>query len=1051
MRTAAVLTLLFLGFSSFVADAEDPATAVPATSKAILITGIQRSAPVDFEREILPLMRTSCLACHNRTKAKADLILETPADMLKGGESGPAVIPKRGAESLLLKLAAHQEKPIMPPKDNKVEAANLAPEQLGLLKLWIDQGATGEVRQDQTIAWEALPSGVNPILAVAMTRDGQTIACGRANQLSLYDLPTQRLIGRLTDPDLQKAGLYAKPGIAHRDMVNSLAFSPDGLWLASGDYRAVKLWHRESEEARRELTSTELPSTTSLATSSHGQWIATGHSDGRVALWNSEALTMTAQWPAQGHAIVQLGFSPDGTKLASLSGSSRIGLWSVPAGKSLGWIQAGTLLTALTWTSDGQSVVAVGEDKVIRAWSPPGLEQTNSVQIHELKSSESTVTALASSPGLTNQVVSGGQDGLIRFWNLEKGEILRKLEQGSPVTALALSADGKRLLSTGSNSVARLWNLEDGKVISELKGDFLADAAVLAVDRDLSFSKSEITFRQGALEESRKREKAEADFVSKALENRLTAERNYSEKQKGVLAALEARVIAEKLPAELAAELQKNRETLEAAEGAARQAEKEAAEAKERATQVRTNSEIASKAARDLAKALESDGGKTPGLAESKAAAESLATAATKLIEDARIVAERFAADAVPKRKSAEETRAQTTKKTTEIAEKQKAAPDKIVAAVKALETAEKESETLLVAKRSSEDQLQANQRAAKNAAALVPVAVAALQSAEAEQKRLATDLQTSKTKAEEAAKPILTAAFSRDGSLVFTAGADGKVHAWGADTGVASSVFSAGSGAVRFVGVSGENSVVALESNHAPVVWTRHERWSLARTLGDSPMLQGRVNALQFSPDGKLLAVGSGDPSRSGDLNLWDAASGKLVRNFTNAHSDVVLAVDFSADGKLLASSASDRFVKVWELATGKMSRSFEGHTHHVMGVSWKRDARTLASAGADKVIKVWNYVTGEQKRTIGGAEKELTSIGYVQATGEALVTSGDSQVRLVNDEGKTTRTFGVASDFVQTAAVTADGRWVVGGGQDSVLRIWNGANGQLVRAFEP
>ena len=87
MRTAAVLTLLFLGFSSFVADAEDPATAVPATPKAILITGIQRSAPVDFEREILPLMRTSCLACHNRTKAKADLILETPADMLKGGES----------------------------------------------------------------------------------------------------------------------------------------------------------------------------------------------------------------------------------------------------------------------------------------------------------------------------------------------------------------------------------------------------------------------------------------------------------------------------------------------------------------------------------------------------------------------------------------------------------------------------------------------------------------------------------------------------------------------------------------------------------------------------------------------------------------------------------------------------------------------------------------------------------------------------------------------------------------------------------------------------
>jgi len=163
------------------------------------------------------------------------------------------------------------------------------------------------------------------------------------------------------------------------------------------------------------------------------------------------------------------------------------------------------------------------------------------------------------------------------------------------------------------------------------------------------------------------------------------------------------------------------------------------------------------------------------------------------------------------------------------------------------------------------------------------------------------------------------------------------------------------------------------------------------------------------------------------------------------------VLSVDFSEDGKLLASSGSDRFVKVWNLESGKMSRSFEGHTHHVLGVTWKRDARTIASAGADKVIKLWNYVTGEQKRTIGGSEKEVTSIGYVDSTGEALVTSGDAQVRLVSEDGKTVRSFGGAKDFVQAAAVTPDGRWVVGGGQDSILRIWDGRSGQLLKAFDP
>ena len=82
--------------------------------------------------------------------------------------------------------------------------------------------------------------------------------------------------------------------------------------------------------------------------------------------------------------------------------------------------------------------------------------------------------------------------------------------------------------------------------------------------------------------------------------------------------------------------------------------------------------------------------------------------------------------------------------------------------------------------------------------------------------------------------------------------------------------------------------------------------------------------------------------------------------------HSDAVFGLDFSADGKYLASSAADKFVKVLDLSTGKVVKTFEGHTHHVLGVSWKRDGRTLASAGADNVIKVWDFVTGERKKTI-------------------------------------------------------------------------------------
>ena len=88
----------------------------------LAVAEIQRTTPVDFEKEILPALSANCLACHNRTKAKADLVLETPADILKGGENGPAVVPKRPNDSLLLKSAAHRADPVMPPKDNKVAA-----------------------------------------------------------------------------------------------------------------------------------------------------------------------------------------------------------------------------------------------------------------------------------------------------------------------------------------------------------------------------------------------------------------------------------------------------------------------------------------------------------------------------------------------------------------------------------------------------------------------------------------------------------------------------------------------------------------------------------------------------------------------------------------------------------------------------------------------------------------------------------------------------------------------------------------------------------------
>src|SRR5688500_1237373 len=149
----------------------------PAKAEPIAVTAVKRDKPVDFEKEILPFFRESCLACHNATDAKGELVLETPEKIRKGGENGPAVVPGKPAESLLLKLAAHQEKPVMPPRKNKAGAMPLSSEQLGLIQLWIEQGATGTVSTALgPVPWKGVPANLKSIEAVAISRDGQYAA-----------------------------------------------------------------------------------------------------------------------------------------------------------------------------------------------------------------------------------------------------------------------------------------------------------------------------------------------------------------------------------------------------------------------------------------------------------------------------------------------------------------------------------------------------------------------------------------------------------------------------------------------------------------------------------------------------------------------------------------------------------------------------------------------------------------------------------------------------------------------------------------------------------
>ncbi|HEV3025770.1 MAG TPA: c-type cytochrome domain-containing protein, partial [Pirellulales bacterium] len=348
------------------------AAAAIADDQPIAIAEIKRDAPVDFEREILPLLKRSCLACHNATVKESQLILETPTTILKGGDSGPALVPKNGAESLLLGRATGKIDARMPPKDNKVAAPALKPEELGLIKLWIDQGATGTVTgQADLIQWQPLPQGVNPIYAVAVTPDGQYAACGRANQIFIYHLPTGRFVCKLTDPELLKAGIYQKPGVADLDLIQSLAFNADGTMLASGGYRTIKLWRRPRDVRTATLEAASAEAVGAVAVSSDGKWLATAAAENGIKLW--DLATGQAAKTLLGHTapVTSLRFAPGGAKLVSISADKTIRVWNIADGAPAGRIDTPTALQALALVGDGSLVATAGADNFIRVWKTP--------------------------------------------------------------------------------------------------------------------------------------------------------------------------------------------------------------------------------------------------------------------------------------------------------------------------------------------------------------------------------------------------------------------------------------------------------------------------------------------------------------------------------------------------------------------------------------------------------------------------------------------------------------------------------------------------------
>jgi WD40 repeat protein len=490
----------------FLAVAAALTAAPPTQAQPIEIAQITRQEPVDFDRDILPMFRANCLACHSASERQGSLVLESVATTLKGGDSGAVVVAGNSAASLLLKLAAHQDDPAMPPPDNDVAAKSLTPQQLGLLKLWIDQGAkgTGLGTILSPTAWRPLPPGKHPIYAVAVAPDGQFAASSRANQIFIYHVPTGQLIAKLNDPALQATGKDQRPGIADVDVIQSLAFSKQGDLLASGGFRTIKLWRypRDVQRLALEAAPGANDAVTAAAASRDRRWLATAAGDFTIKIWNAETGALAQTLAGHTAKVTGLKFSHDDAVLYSASADKSLRAWNYANGQLVGRVDTPTALAAVETilqkvaieSAEDKPLPAVdpepvfreqlatgGGDNFVRLWKAPHhlpqpIADTPATANVLAVSSDHQFFALGNSAG-TICVFSAQTKKPIHTWAAHEGAIhaISFRPELSPTTpaekdAVDESLGVRQLATAGADGTVRIWNFTTGEAAGILRG-----------------------------------------------------------------------------------------------------------------------------------------------------------------------------------------------------------------------------------------------------------------------------------------------------------------------------------------------------------------------------------------------------------------------------------------------------------------------------------------------------------------------------------------------------------------------------------------------------
>ena len=212
-------------------------------------------------------------------------------------------------------------------------------------------------------------------------------------------------------------------------------------------------------------------------------------------------------------------------------------------------------------------------------------------------------------------------------------------------------------------------------------------------------------------------------------------------------------------------------------------------------------------------------------------------------------------------------------------------------------------------------------------------------------------------------------------------------------------------------------------------------------------------VMDVAFSPDGKRVAYIGAERTDEGILNYmmqFNTSDGSLNGIFYAEYLEMTgNCLAYSPEGRIVAAGTSNTGIFLFDSITGDPIKQLLGHDDSVHSIAFSHDGKTLVSGASDKTIRLWNIASGSENRLI----KVDSGVNTVLLTsdGKTIVAAlSNGHIKLFDaGNGREIRTLIGHQESVNSIAISPDGRTIVSGSKDNYVKLWDTATGREKVSF--